>query len=194
MLVKTTTLLLEGLANPGNREVWREFDGRYRPVLEAFARRMGLPDGDADEIAQEVLARFVERYRAGEYDRARGRLRSWIFGIARTRVADWKRARARRREQRGTSGVERLEDAVDPEAAFDAEWRSALLRAAIGTLRAGTRTEPQSIRVLEMLILEQRPAPEVARALRMTPNAVYQARHRTLQGLREIVAQLEKDF
>src|SRR5882672_6361039 len=102
MLVKTTTLLLAGLTDPANREIWREFDDRYRPVLQAFARRLGLADEDADEIAQDVLARFVERYRAGEYDRERGRLRSWIFGIARTRVADWRRSRARRREERGS--------------------------------------------------------------------------------------------
>jgi RNA polymerase sigma-70 factor (ECF subfamily) len=194
MLLKTSTLLLEGLADPRNRAIWDEFDGRYRPVLAAFARRMGLSENDADEIAQEVLARFVERFRAGEYVRDRGRLRSWIFGIARTRIADSKRARARRRVERGTSALFSVKDETDPEAAFADEWRRALLRQAFAELRAKSRHEPKSLRALELLVLEQRPTKEVAQELGMTANALYVARHRALQSLRTTLARLEREF
>lgn len=194
MLLKTSTLLLEGLADPRNRAIWDEFDGRYRPVLTAFARRMGLSENDADEVAQEVLARFVERFRAGEYERDRGRLRSWIFGIARTRVADSKRARARRRVARGTSALFAVQDEAEPETAFNDEWRRAMLRHAFAELRATKRHEPKSLRALELLVLEQRPAKDVAQELGMTANSLYVVRHRGLQSLRTILARVEREF
>jgi RNA polymerase sigma-70 factor, ECF subfamily len=194
MLLKTNTVLLAGLCDPQNQEVWREFDERYRPVVVAFARRLQLSHADAEEVAQETLVRFVEEYRAGRYERGRGRLRSWVFGMARARAADFKRRALRRREERGESALEEVASDVELEGLFEEEWHRALLRDALAELRNGTRTDPQSIRALEMLALEQKPAAEIAAALGMTPNAVYAAKHRALVHLREILARFERDW
>ena len=59
MLTRTTTALLEGLLEQTNDETWREFDARYRPIIVAFARRVGLGETDAADVAQETLLRFV---------------------------------------------------------------------------------------------------------------------------------------
>jgi RNA polymerase sigma-70 factor (ECF subfamily) len=193
MLPKTNTVLLAGLLEAGNDEVWRDFDGRYRPVLRTFASRLGLAPNDAEEVAQETLAQFVELYRAGKYDRERGRLRSWIFGIAQRRVADVRRARERRREKRGESALEPLTSEPELERLFEEEWQRALLAAAFAELRAG-RTDPQSIRALEMLASGNRSADEVATELSMTPNAVYAAKHRAVVKLREILTRLDRDW
>jgi RNA polymerase sigma-70 factor (ECF subfamily) len=193
MLPKTNTVLLAGLLEAGNDEVWRDFDGRYRPVLRAFAGRLGLAPNDAEEIAQETLAQFVELYRAGKYDRERGRLRSWIFGIAQRRVADVRRARERRREKRGESALEPLTSEPELEHLFEEEWQRALLAAAFAELRAG-RTDPQSIRALELLASGNRSADEVATELSMTANAVYAAKHRAVVKLREILTRLDRDW
>ena len=91
MLTRTTTALLEALLDPADDEVWQDFDRRYRPILIAFAQRLGLPDEDA---AQDTLTRFVRSYREGKYDRDRGRLRSWIIGIARHCIYDIHQHRA----------------------------------------------------------------------------------------------------
>ena len=193
MLPKTNTVLLAGLLEAGNDEVWRDFDGRYRPVLRAFAGRLGLASADAEEVAQETLARFVELYRAGKYDHERGRLRSWIFGIAQRRVADVRRVRERRREKRGESALEPLTSEPELEHLFEEEWQRALLAAAFAELRAG-RTDPQSIRALELLASGNRSADEVATELSMTPNAVYAAKHRAVVKLREILTRLDRDW
>ena len=83
MFTLTTTQLLEGLADPANQAVWQVFDARYRPVLLAFARRLDLSAEDAADVAQEALTRFMTALREGRFDRDRGRLRSWMVGIAR---------------------------------------------------------------------------------------------------------------
>src|SRR5438067_220203 len=105
MFTRTTTQLLESLRDPNNDGLWQLFDERYRPVLMAFARRRGLSEEDAAEVAQETLTQCMSDYRAGRYERSKGRLSSWIIGIARNRVVDQGRARQRARVERGESGM-----------------------------------------------------------------------------------------
>jgi RNA polymerase sigma-70 factor (ECF subfamily) len=192
MITTTNTILLDGLRDPQNNSVWREFDQRYRPVIEAFARKLGLSDADAADAAQETLADFVRDYRAEKFDRNRGRLRSWIFGIARHRVIDQLRARARRREWRGESAIgdEAGPDELTP--LWEAEWRRAMLRQAMRELYASPKLEPRTIQAFERVAFEQRPAAEVAAEVGMTVDQVYVAKSRVVQRLRQILGELEE--
>ena len=74
-LTRTNTVLLLGLAEPDNQAAWSEFDARYRPVLVAFARRLGMQEAEAQDVAQDTLLRAVQDFRQGKFDAARGRLR-----------------------------------------------------------------------------------------------------------------------
>jgi DNA-directed RNA polymerase specialized sigma24 family protein len=73
---------LDALAQPDNQPVWTVLDARYRPVIAALTRRIGLSDVDAEEAAQQTLTEFVRAFGEGRYDRGKGRLSSWILGIA----------------------------------------------------------------------------------------------------------------
>ena len=188
---RTTTRLLEGLFDPAAEAVWQEFDRRYRPIIVGLARKLGLPEEDAADVAQETLARFVKAYRAGEYDRNRGRLRSWIIGIAKYRITDAIRARADRRGWRGDSIISGVPEQRTLDAIWDTERRQAILRQAIDELRAESKTSEKTIRTFEMLTFHRRPAAAVAEELGMTLNDVYQAKNRVAGRLREIVARLE---
>ena len=59
MLTRPTTALLEALLDPADDEIWQDFDRRYRPILIAFARRLGLPDEDAADAAHDTLLRIL---------------------------------------------------------------------------------------------------------------------------------------
>ncbi|MEW6747118.1 MAG: RNA polymerase sigma factor [Planctomycetota bacterium] len=194
MLTTTSTILLQGLSDPANDAAWGEFVGRYFPVIVAFARKLGLDPDDAADSAQETLARFVRDYRAGKYDRERGRLRSWIFAIARSCVADSQRSSAARRQWRGESALADFPAEDTLAELWEAQWRAEILRQGIAELRETTKTDPQTVRVLELLALEQRPAAEVAAQLEMTVGAVYVAKHRALERLRAIVLRLEEQW
>jgi RNA polymerase sigma-70 factor (ECF subfamily) len=194
VLTTTNTLLLEGLGDPANETVWREFHARYRPVIVGFARRLGLSPEDAEDAAQETLARFVRDYRDGRYQRERGRLRSWIFTIARSRALDLRRKGAGRAGWRGESalGAVPAEDAVDQ--LWSEEWRRAVVRRAFVELRAESRAEPKTVRALELLVLEGRTPRQVADELGLSVDSVYVAKHRLLGRLRAILARLEEEF
>ena len=190
MLTRTTTALLEALLDPADDEVWRDFDRRYRPILIAFARRLGLPDEDAADAAQETLARFVRSYRDGKYDRDRARLRSWIIGIARHCIYDIHQRRATD-PRRGLSAISELPDEPTLNAMWDQECGQEILRQGISELRQQTRTDEGTIRAFEMLAFDGRKPAEIADALSMSLNDVYLAKHRCLKRLREILSRLE---
>jgi RNA polymerase sigma factor (sigma-70 family) len=188
---RTTTRLLEGLFDPAAEAVWQEFDRRYRPIIVGLARKLGLPDQDAADVAQETLARFVRAYRAGEYDRTRGRLRSWIIGIAKYRIADAQRARAEQRGWRGDSIISGVPEQHELDTIWDVERRQAILRQAVDELRAESRMSDKTIHAFEMLTFHRQSPAAVAEELGTTLNDVYQAKNRVAGRLREIVARLE---
>lgn len=186
----TTTLLLSSLTDAGDAQAWTEIDGRYRPIIERYARRLGLSDTDAADAAQDVMIQFMQAYRAGKYDRARGRLRAWIMGIVKFRVKDALRDKARRRETRGDSALVELPDDEQLTRIWEAERRTVLLRRAVAELKQTTRTTDKTIRAFELFVLEERNAAEVADELDMTRQDVYMAKNRIAERLREILAQL----
>ena len=193
MLTKTTTALLEGLLDSADDETWRAFDGRYRRILIAFALRLGLSREDAADAAQETLTRFVKSFRAGKYDRQRGRLHSWIIGIARHCISDQRKGKANRPE-RGMSAVDELPDDATLTVIWDAECRQEILRQGLAELRRETKTETGTIRAFEMLALNGLLPAAVADELSITLNDVYLAKHRCLKRLRAIMSRLREAY
>lgn len=190
----TTTQLLQALHDPRDEVVWRDFDARYRPIIYSIAQRLGLRPDDAAEVAQETLTEFVCDYRNGGYERGRGRLRSWIIGIARHRVTDVLRQRAKRREMRGDSAFEELPDDHRFAELWEAERERTILDLALRELRENTKTDEKTVRSFEMVAIEGVPADVVAAEAGMTVAEVYRVKNRITKRLREIVERLTQAY
>ncbi|MEE2907074.1 MAG: sigma-70 family RNA polymerase sigma factor, partial [Planctomycetota bacterium] len=156
-----------------------------------FSRRLGLPDADAVDVAQETMVQFIKEYREGKYDRDRGRLRSWLLGIARFRVAGVYRKRATSRVSRGESAIVDIPRDDEIEEAWNTERRMTILRNALEQLRNTTKIADKTVRAFEMVALQQQPVAVVATELEISENDVYLAKSRVAAKLREIVAALE---
>ncbi len=190
----TTTALLSDLSDPANHEVWNEFDGRYRPILHAMGRRLGLTDVDAADAAQEALTQFVRAYQAGRYDRSRGRLSSWLIGIARHCILDVCHDQKRQRPGRGMSAVVQLPDEHHMTIIWDEQCTQEILRRAMLRLKTESRMKPDTIRAFELLTFHQQSPAQVAREMSIQEPDVYLAKHRCLKRLRSIVSDLEEAF
>ncbi len=190
----TTTALLEGLFEASNDSVWRTFDARYRPVIVGFAGRLGLGPADADDVAQETLTQFIRDYRAGKYDRSRGRLSAWIVGIARHRAADLLRARAARRERRGESAFGELPGDEHLSELWEQECRQAVLLQAMAELASSSKLNARTIEAFRRHVLDQRTPEDVARELGISVRSVYLAKHRCLTRLRGILSDLSAAY
>src|SRR5215831_3455991 len=90
----TRPSLLARLKDWNQQTAWREFDRGYAPLLRNVARKAGLTDAEADEVAQETLIAVAKKI--GEFQHAgnRGSFRAWLYQQARWRIADQFRLRA----------------------------------------------------------------------------------------------------
>ena len=193
-VTRTTTMLLEGLGQPDDDAAWTTVDRRYRPIVTGMARRLGLTDADAADVAQETMVRVLGEYRDGRYDRERGRLRTWILAIARTKIADIHRKRGVRKEARGESAILTTPTEAEMEDLWATERRMVILRAALADLQATSNLSARSIQAFEMLVFHERTVEETSEALDMSANDVYLARSRITKKLREVVEQLESVY
>ncbi|UCD76845.1 MAG: sigma-70 family RNA polymerase sigma factor [Phycisphaerales bacterium] len=188
----TTTVVLENLRS-SNEAAWKQFVGRFRGPIVRFARDLGLGPEEAEDVAQETLLDFVRAYREGQYDREKGRLSAWLFGIAHRRVLDAGRKMARRPRALGTDRQtafwENLPDEQAARRSWDQSWQQAVLQQCVDQIR--TEMQPKTIRAFELFAVEQRPAAEVARELGMSRNAVFIAKHRVLKRVLELTRQFE---
>ncbi len=184
----TSTYLLMCLGEAGNQTVWRHYVDRYRPVLLAYARRLGAPEAAAEDIAQETLASFAAAYRQGGYQRERGRLRQWLFGIARKQVVNWRRRSAREVQvTAGTDGTDffdRISGESQLEAVWDQEWQEAVVGLCLKHVRC--EVEPATYQAFELFACRGWPARRVGEALGLSENAVFSARRRVLHRIREL--------
>lgn len=186
----TTTALLESLKDPGQDAVWREFDARYRPVLCAFAQKIGLNRTDAEEIAQGTLVEFMAAYREGRYDRSKGRLSSWIIAIARNQIGRRARFKGRAAEHRGDSALGQLHDPAQATRLRAAEQKRVIFARAWELLNTAGHTAATTLRAFELVAVRDMPPAAVAAECGMTLDEVYVAKSRVSKRLRELAEEL----
>lgn len=187
----TTSAVLRRLADFDDTAAWNAFADRFRAPIERFAKGRGLSESDAEDVAQETLMDFARAFRDAGYDRGKGRLSSWLFGIA------WRRVdRVRRKDERAVAEQPVGEHptafwaGVEGDAAATRDWDEAWERARLERCLREVRREvqPSTFRVFEMLVLEHRSVEEAVAELGITRNAVYVAKHRVLGRLRDLIA------
>ncbi len=189
LATRTTTQLLDALRTPGNEPAWEQLDARYRPIIASLARRLGLSASEAEDAAQQTLAEFVRVYRDGRYERGKGRLSSWILGIARNTTLSALRERA----GRGAAQLHALDKAPDDSvvrAIWDEERDREIVLRAVELLRDDSSIEDRTLRAFELVALRGVPASEAGAQCGMTADQVYVARSRMTRRLRDRVRQL----
>ena len=92
----TRNSLLLRLRDRNDLLAWDQFVGLYAPLVYGFARRKGLQNADAADIAQDVMTSVAQQMKQWEYDPNRGSFRGWLFTIARNRLKNWLASSARR--------------------------------------------------------------------------------------------------
>src|SRR6266853_60663 len=76
-LPDTRESLLLRVCDPANAEAWREFAAIYRPAVYRLARRRGLQDADAEDLAQRVLVVVSRKIADWRPTSPRGAWRGW---------------------------------------------------------------------------------------------------------------------
>jgi RNA polymerase sigma factor (sigma-70 family) len=189
----TNTILLEGLRQETDQSLWFRYVDRYRPIVVRFARKLTPNDADAEDIAQQTMMEFCIAFRDGRYDQEKGRLRQWLFGIARNQINNWRRRRPKEVQAAGddadTDYFARQPDDDHLSAAWDQEWQDAILRECIDQVRA--EFAPNTVDAFELFALKGVSVDDVAKRLDMSTDSVYTAKRRVLKRVRELISQMD---
>lgn len=137
------------------------------------------------------------------YDPAKGSFKQWLLLITRRRIHDHLRRLYRsvpvadpypeepaRRAENIPSPILTPDAQID--AAWEAEWRDNLFQAALARVRQ--RANPKHYQVFDCCVLQNVPAPEVARMLGLNTAQVYLAKHRMSLTVKRAVTEIEAEL
>ncbi len=194
MRTDTTThaSLLARLTDPGDQSAWNVFCDRYGELIRNFARRRDLQSADADDVVQEVLLSLARAMPGFSYDSNKGKFRSYL------KTATLRAIFRKNHQRRGEVRIGDVEEAIctakvdsEAEAAWEAEWRQYHLRMAKRTIDA--EFEKVDRDAFERYAIGGHNAQDVASALKIRVNRVYEAKSRIARRFRELINLQVKD-
>jgi len=186
--------LILRLADGLDARAWGQFVDIYAPLVFQFARRRGLQDADAADVAQEVLSAVARAMSRGQYQCDQGTFRGWLLTIARNEVHSLLASR-QRREQPGGGTTAQLQLAAVPAAeeiaAWEADHEQRLF--AWAAERVKSEVQPATWLAFQRTAIDCASGESVAAELGLTVAAVYLAKSRVMKQLRELVREVEED-
>lgn len=187
----TKPSLLLRIRDAGDSTSWNEFAEIYGPLIRSYCRRRGLQPADADDVGQEILAQVARSIGAFEYEPGRGRFRDWLGTVTRNKITRFFESKRRQSSVIGIDASAQLEvPAEDPE--WSDNLHAHILEVALARIRGDFQASTWD--AFERIWCMGLPAPDVARTLGMTIDAVYAAKARVLRRLREEVLALADDL
>ena len=194
--VSTRPSLLARIKDTGDRQAWAEFVDIYAPLIYGFAQKQGLQDADAADLTQEVLGAVARSAARLDYDPARGTFRGWLFRVVRNELCDFGAARRRHRPGTGDTDMKRvLEEQPAPSeddvAAWEREYERQLFALACDQVRRDFQETTWQAFWLTAILGKS--GKEVAGVLGVSTAAVYLAKRRVTERLREQIDYLRTE-
>jgi RNA polymerase sigma-70 factor (ECF subfamily) len=183
----TPASLLERLRSPSSG-AWTEFVALYTPLLYHWAGRLGFKGEDAKDLLQEVFLLLVRDLPGFRYDPTKGRFRAWLSRVFRNQALSRKRRPALAGHALSQESLDDLCADDNVSAWQEEEYCEYVVASALREMRCAFHDT--TWQACWAVVVEGRPAAEVAAELDMSVNAVYVARSRVLRHLRERLAGL----
>src|SRR5262249_24624815 len=169
-------------------EAWHRLVTLYGPLTYDWARKAGLQPSDAADVVQEVFTRVSTHLARFRREKAGDSFRGWLWTICANKIRDYYRdLRSRPSAEGGSTAQVRLQQLPDAPPNEDSEDGSLELRRlrqrALAQLREAF--EPHVWEAFWRVAVEEQAPGDVARDLGVSVWAVYKAKARVLQRLRQ---------
>ena len=191
---ETRSTLLAQVRSPDNREAWEQFVMLYRPVIYRLARKRGMQDADAQDLAQDVLMRVAGAIDRWERTDPTTRFRHWLRRVAKNAIFT-ALTRSPKDAAAGGTDIQKLLS-EQPEIVTDIEPELALERLREQYHRAAaivqTDVTAETWRAFELSVIGGKPCDEVAALIGKPIGTVYAARSRVMRRIRDQVQRLEE--
>jgi RNA polymerase sigma-70 factor, ECF subfamily len=183
-----TRLSLLFRAQTGEENAWKDLTDLYRPLIIAWLNRQGVPASDLEDLSQDVLLSVVKSLPAFEHSGRRGAFRCWLRTIICNRTADyWRAADAGMKASGSSDAAAALQQIVDPDSDLNRQWDEEHDRYVLNCLLdlVEEEFEPATLRAFRRLALDGASGAETAQELGLSLAAVYVAKSRVLQRIRQ---------
>jgi len=201
----TRRSLLSRLRNWEDQQSWQEFFDTYGRLIYGAALKAGLTPAEAEDVLQETVLLVAKKLPGFRYDPALGSFKGWLAMLTRRRIAKQfqkrlpglagpgsARASAGGDDTRLTATIDRIPDPVgaDFERDWEAAWGQNLYAAAVAQVKR--QIKPRQYQMFDLYVVQEWPAGEVARALRVTVAQVYVNKHRVARLIRKELERLRR--
>jgi RNA polymerase sigma factor (sigma-70 family) len=182
----TSSSLLERLQTNHDPRVWQHWLDLYGPWLRSWLGRHQLQPADIDDLLQDILVVVSQKLPTFVHTGRPGAFRGWLRAILVNQVRYFLRGH-RQWQTPGGPVPDWLEQLEDPASELTRVWDREHDQNLVRRLLLAVRPEfqPHTWEVFRLLVLEDRPAAEVARTCRMELSAVYVVKSRVLARLRQ---------
>jgi RNA polymerase sigma-70 factor (ECF subfamily) len=200
-LLATSASLLGRLKDFDNQPSWQEFFNTYWRLVYSTARKAGLTPEESQDAVQDTFVAVAKNIGGFCYDPAKCSFKSWLLLITRQRII-WqlrKRPPAAASSARSdgdatsTSTIERIPDdaSLDLDAHWEAEWENNLMSAALEAVKR--QVKPKQFQIFDLYALQNWPAQDISRTLKVSAAQVYLAKHRVGSLLKKELRRLAKE-
>jgi RNA polymerase sigma-70 factor (ECF subfamily) len=182
-----THLSLLQRATTGDDAAWAKMVALYQPLIYGWLHRHAVPRQEAADLTQEVLVAVVRELSSFAHAGHPGSFRGWLRAITVNRARAFLRGATRERAAGGDGVLGIIDQLEDPQSAMTQAWNAEhdahVVRQILQLIE--TDFEPATVRVFHRLVLDEARASEVAAEMEMTVAAVYAAKSRVLQRVRQ---------
>ena len=187
----TRSSVLKAVANTENTAAWNRLFDLYAGFIFSIARHKGLNETDADDIVQVVFADLARNLPTFNYDREKGRFRSYLTGLVNWRVMDRLKASKRDAELKANFWQEAKAAGGDDDFS-KREWQVAAMEEALRRIKPDVRPEHYAAFVASAV--EGQDTDVVTKLYGISRDNLYQIRNRLTVKLREKLDEVLADM
>jgi RNA polymerase sigma-70 factor, ECF subfamily len=175
-------------AQTGEENAWKDLTDLYHPLMIGWLTRQGVPARDLDDLSQDILLTVVKHLPTFQHSGNRGAFRKWLRTIVCSRTADyWRAADPGTQGSGGSGATAALQQIADPDSDLNRQWDEEHDRYVLRCLLhlVEKEFEPVTLQAFRRLALDGASGAEAAEELGLSVAAVYVAKSRVLQRLRQ---------
>jgi RNA polymerase sigma-70 factor (ECF subfamily) len=176
-------------AQGGEENAWTALTELYRPLIFRWLNRQGVPARDLEDLSQDILISVVKHLPSFQHSGNPGAFRSWLRTIVCNRTIDyWRSADPSRHATGGSGATAALQQIEDPGSDLNRQWDEEHDQYVLNCLldQVEEEFEPSTLNAFRRLALEGTSGQEAAQELGLSVTAVYIAKSRVLQRLRQL--------
>ena len=176
----------------GSPTAWRDLVELYGPLVDRWCRSTNVPPDAAPDIAQEVFLAAFRGLDGFDGGKPGATFRGWLWTVARSRIIDFYRRRAGKKQGTGGStalaNLHSIADPIPTDDPTEPDHASALLHRALEQIRAEFTAGTWEL-FWRATVLEH-PTDLIAKENGISTATVRQAKSRVLRRLRKQLGDL----